>query len=162
NIIASDFFKNAKHIACYFDVKGEVSSKSLIEKIWQEGKHCYLPAIDNGTMKFMHYVSNTELKKNRYGINEPVLDEPLVFPPEKLDCVFVPLVAFNSQGDRIGMGAGYYDKTFAFLNKKDRVYKPLLIGLAYEFQKTDVIDTNDWDVKLNRVITEKQDYICRG
>ncbi|MGE3919800.1 MAG: 5-formyltetrahydrofolate cyclo-ligase, partial [Gammaproteobacteria bacterium] len=64
NIIASDFFKNAKHIACYFDVKGEVSSKSLIEKIWQEGKHCYFPSIYNVTMKFMHYVSNTELKKN--------------------------------------------------------------------------------------------------
>jgi len=78
-----------------------------------------------------------------------------------LDIVFVPLVAFDEKCHRIGMGVGYYDRTFNFklANQKQ---PPMLIGLAYEFQKVPSISPQSWDVPVDAVVSEKQLYVSQS
>ncbi len=73
---------------------------------------------------------------------------------QELDLVFLPLVAFDRVGHRVGMGGGYYDRTFAFVQQMH--HKPILIGLAYEMQQVDGLPFCTWDIPLDGVLTEKQ------
>jgi 5-formyltetrahydrofolate cyclo-ligase len=70
--------------------------------------------------------------------------------------VLLPLVAFDPQGGRLGMGGGYYDRTFAFLNGQKGGQKPKLIGLAHHFQQIPKLPIESWDVPLNAIVTDEQ------
>ena len=74
--------------------------------------------------------------------------------PDALDLVLTPLVAFDAQKNRIGMGGGYYDRTFSFLEQKPDAIKPVLAGLAFERQRVEKIPSNPWDIPLLHVFTE--------
>jgi 5-formyltetrahydrofolate cyclo-ligase len=78
--------------------------------------------------------------------------------PWSLDLVFVPLVAFDKEGHRLGMGGGYYDRTFAFKTKHSHLKGPKLIGLAHDFQLQSQLPVMPWDIPLNAVITEAAIY----
>ncbi len=75
-----------------------------------------------------------------------------------MDLVLIPLVGFDADGNRLGMGAGFYDRTFAFLQQNKRPTKPYLLGIAYEIQKIDQIIAETWDVRLDGIVTEKNFY----
>jgi len=96
------------------------------------------------------------LEPNFYGIPEPRPIE--LIDPRTLDLVLTPLVAFDGSGHRIGMGGGYYDRSFAFLRRRRYWRKPHLLGLAYELQKLPAIIPNDWDIPLDAVATEARIY----
>jgi 5-formyltetrahydrofolate cyclo-ligase len=133
----------------------EVPMLPLIETLWAQGKETYLPIMKSGgRLQYEPYTSDTPLEKNQVGILEPITVQ--AFPLEDFDVVLVPLVGFDEQGHRLGMGAGYYDKTFAFLNTVPRPIKPKLVGIAYECQCLEVIAAEPWDVSLDYVITEKK------
>lgn len=157
---AADFFSQhpifqaSQHIACYLPSDEEFDCIPLIEKIWQAEKNCYLPIItEENSLAFAHYRRNDVLSLNRYKILEPT--HPDRFPAQDLDLVIVPLVAFDGQGNRLGMGAGFYDRTFSFrLNHSSK--HPLLIGLGYQFQKVAEIKSDPWDVNLDGVLTEAE------
>ena len=151
-------FQHSQHIAFYIGFKNEVSLSSLLEISVNLGKKCYLPAINaaQGTLEFRHYIPTEPLEKNSFGIFEPNGHQPCLSPQE-LDLVFTPLVAWDHQGHRLGMGAGYYDKTFAF-KKNNVVSPPYLIGIAYECQQHPQLEMKPWDVSLNAVMTEKNFY----
>lgn len=156
----ADFFLQAQHIAYYFAHSNEID----LSAIWQDaqtlGKKNYLPAIQNtpdSPLLFLPYQNNTPLKSNRYGIPEPHESLANAMPPDQLDLVFAPLLGFDITGNRIGMGAGFYDRTFNFL-KNTNVTKPLLVGVGYECQKVPLINAEPWDVKLHAIITEKTIY----
>lgn len=156
---ASPRFKKSQHIAFYNAVNGEADPSALLQLALDLKKICYLPVLDTAgknTLHFVAYEKNTKLKPNRFGILEPVLQNKK-FKPEKLDLVFVPLVAFDVRGNRLGMGAGYYDRTFAFLLQHKT--GPQLVGLAYEFQKlSENLTPESWDISLDYAVTEKQIY----
>jgi 5-formyltetrahydrofolate cyclo-ligase len=77
--------------------------------------------------------------------------------PEALDLVLAPLVVFDPDRNRIGMGGGFYDRSFAFRkNPENKV--PVLIGVAHELQKVDQIVPQDWDVRLDMIITDQAVY----
>jgi 5-formyltetrahydrofolate cyclo-ligase len=126
----------------------------LLNGILAAGKACYLPVLDEkaSAMTFARYQHDTPLKLNRYGINEPMAHD--VIDPQKLDLVLLPLLGFDKAGHRLGMGGGFYDKTFAFLAKEARPVKPLLLGVAYAVQECDDIPTDSWDVLLDGVVIE--------
>lgn len=148
---------NAQHIAVYLAYYGEVPTDDLVIALRSLGKTLYLPTLQadpDPHLCFMPYHENTPLAPNRFGIEEPAFDEHLAILPTELDCVITPLVAFDKNCHRVGMGAGYYDRTFAFLNQAPRPDKPYLVGLAYDFQRVDTLEPQDWDVPLNAVITE--------
>lgn len=154
HLLSNPLFEQARHIACYWSIKAEVTTQQIIGHIWRQGKCCYLPSIDEQTktMQFARYDSSTHLIYNRFGIAEPAANSAILIPPQALDIVLLPLVAFDKQGNRLGMGAGYYDRVFAF--KHQAGMKPWLLGLAYDLQQVDHLPHEPWDVKLDGVATE--------
>jgi 5-formyltetrahydrofolate cyclo-ligase len=98
-------------------------------------------------MNFYKWKFSEPLKINRYGIPEPE-KKFLVFP----DILLVPLVAFDKKLNRLGYGGGYYDRLIAKLSKKKKIIK---IGLALSIQKINNVPTNEYDQKLDHIITNK-------
>jgi 5-formyltetrahydrofolate cyclo-ligase len=146
-------YRAAKHIAFYIAFNGEICLDQLWKSAPLHGKHCYFPVLnDDGSLCFLPAKPQTAFVKNKYGIPEPQIDKKLAIELNAIDIVFFPLVGFDNQGNRIGMGAGYYDKTFA--NHRH----PLLLGIAYEFQRQEYILPKEWDVNLDAIVTEKTVY----
>jgi len=156
HFINSKLFQQAERIGCYLSVKGEVETQAIIQQILQLGKQCYLPCLRQNAYEhliFAEYKADTPLISNQYGIPEPPHDKVHCLNAENLDCVLVPLVAFDAEGNRLGMGAGYYDRSFAF-NKTNEKPVPL-IGLAYAFQEAENFLVQTWDIPLSGVVTEE-------
>jgi len=143
-----------RHVGCYLAVKGEVETLAIIQQIIAHQHQCYLPRLAAPhTMTFARYTPGDSLIQNKYHILEP-LPQAQTIGPHDLDMVLVPLVSFDKAGNRMGMGAGYYDSAFAFLQQKSQRSKPQLIGLAYSWQEIECIKANPWDIPLDAVITE--------
>ena len=149
-ITALPAYRRSRHIALYLSSDGEVSCREIIKHGWRHGKKCYLPVLakdGSGSMAFVRYTPFGLLAKNRYGIAEPRCGRPLV--PSLLDMVVVPLVAFDGMGNRVGMGGGFYDRTFAFRRCQLR---PVLIGAAHRLQRVQRLRPQIWDVSLDGVV----------
>ncbi|EKD55095.1 MAG: 5-formyltetrahydrofolate cyclo-ligase [uncultured bacterium] len=153
-LVETDFFRQSQHIACYYPTDDEFDCLPIIQKIWQAKKKCYLPSLTSQKiLNFIPYQPNDALQLNRYRILEPVEGEPISL--DKLDIVLVPLVGFDLRGHRLGMGAGYYDRTFHFL--RGRVAgKCYFLGLAFLSQGVSILPEDAWDVSLQGVLTEKK------
>ena len=153
-----DFFRVAQRIAFYQVADGEIDPRMLLDLALSEGKSCFLPVIQQDNPEFVSfapYDANTELVPNKWGIAEPPASE--VISPTNFDVVFVPLVAFSKDCFRMGMGQGFYDRTFSFkiFNRRS---SPMLVGLAHECQLIDSFPVESWDVRLDAVATEKRIY----
>jgi 5-formyltetrahydrofolate cyclo-ligase len=147
--------RNSRHIATYLAADGEIDPYPLMNCLWSMDRTLYLPVLvpfAHGKLWFARYQPGDVLVKNRYGIPEPQHCE--LIKPGTLDLVLMPLVAFDACGHRIGMGGGFYDRSFAFLHTRRQWRKPTLIGLAYEFQRQDNILPSRWDVPMNAIATE--------
>ncbi|PID67031.1 MAG: 5-formyltetrahydrofolate cyclo-ligase [Gammaproteobacteria bacterium] len=153
-IIAGDNYQKAQHIGVYLAMPEEVNLNHFIEKARAHGKHLYLPVvIDWGKrLLFAPYTSTTTLGKDKLNMDVPKVDKNQYIAAEKLDLVITPLVAFDENRNRIGMGGGFYDRTFTFRKAKA---KPALIGVAFAVQQTDCpIPVNHWDIRPDQIITE--------
>jgi 5-formyltetrahydrofolate cyclo-ligase len=150
----------AQRIACYFAIGGEVDCQHTARVAWDRGREVFLPVLRGQALIFAPYRPDTQLLRNRYGIPEPKLAAEDYFRPQEIDVVLTPLVAFDEKGNRIGMGAGYYDRTFRFMHQRSRWTRPKLVGLAYDFQKVPQLKACSWDIPLQTVVTEKQIYHC--
>ena len=150
--------KNATRSAVYFSHDHEISLKPTIKWLWQNNIMVYLPVVHPILARqlwFHHYQKQTPLQKNRYGINEPTIDPRQIIAPFELDIVFVPLVAFGQQGQRLGMGGGYYDSSFCFIaNDQENSKRPLLIGCAYQFQTSNSITQEAHDLVMDAIVTD--------
>ncbi|EEE9131917.1 5-formyltetrahydrofolate cyclo-ligase, partial [Salmonella enterica subsp. enterica serovar Agona] len=104
----------AHTVAVFLSFDGELDTQPLIEQLWQAGKRVYLPVLhpfSPGNLLFLHYHPQSALVTNRLKIREPRLDVRDVLPLAKLDVLVTPLVAFDEDGQRLGMGGGFYDRT---------------------------------------------------
>lgn len=143
-------FRRARHVALYWPTDGEADVRGVAEYARSRGKTLYLPKVGrNGTMSFAPWPPAAKLRKNRYGIPEPVNLRWRSVPAARLQLIVMPLVAFDYHGHRLGMGGGYYDRALA-----GRRRRPLLIGAAFSFQQAPMIPSQPWDVPLDMVITE--------
>lgn len=157
-ILRQPSLAESQHVALYLANDGEIDPGILISRLWEQGKRCYLPVIakDNGrVLSFITYQPETLLIKNKYGIPEPEYKEKFIIPPQELDLVLMPLTGFDEKGRRLGMGGGYYDRTFEFIRTAG---KPLLTGLAHECQKVANIPTEHWDIPMAGIATNKRYY----
>lgn len=154
-----DFFRVAQRIAFYQVIDGEIDPKLLLDLALSEGKACFLPVLSRENPEFVSfapYDADTALVENQWGIAEPSPDT--IVSPTNFDVVFVPLVGFNEQCFRLGMGKGFYDRTFSFkiFNRRSR---PLLVGLAHESQLVkEAFPVESWDVRLDAIATDKKMY----
>ncbi|MEH6455120.1 MAG: 5-formyltetrahydrofolate cyclo-ligase [Cocleimonas sp.] len=151
NVRDSEVFKNAKRIGFYHSVRGEADPASL----QTSDKHFFLPVLSknlNEGLVFIELNTDTEFENNKFAIPEPVYDEAKIVAANTLDLVLVPLLGFDKNGNRLGMGGGFYDRCFAF--RKQQNTKPLLMGYAYDFQEVDSLEPESWDVGLDMIATE--------
>ena len=158
-VIRSPDFLKCQRIAFYIANDGEIDTGPILKKAWQMGKSCYLPVLTPFSKKlyFVKYGPDTKLIANRFNIPEPRLIPRLCRPAWSLDAILAPLVAFDQAGNRLGMGGGYYDRSLAF-KTLDINRKPLLIGLAYQFQQQKKLPSERWDIRLNKAFTEQAVY----
>ncbi|MBS0589695.1 MAG: 5-formyltetrahydrofolate cyclo-ligase [Proteobacteria bacterium] len=150
-----------QRIAGYWAVGGEVPLHATVARLNARGQHYYLPIVgEDRRLRFAPLKSGANLKPNRYGIPEPECAENDLLPAGDIDVVLVPLTAFDRAGHRLGMGAGYYDRSFAFLRYEPRPSEPLLVGIGYAFQEVATLPEQDWDVALDFIATDKELIDC--
>lgn len=148
-----EHYRYAKKIALYHAMNGEIDLSSIWKSAPLQGRYCYFPALnEDNTLLFLPATPATSFYKNRFGIDEPDVDRKQAIMPQDLDLIFLPLVAFDKLGTRVGMGAGYYDRTLT------ESHSSLYVGVAYEFQRLPFIEANQWDISLDVIITERGPY----
>jgi|TARA_B100001741_G_scaffold145939_1_gene120316 5-formyltetrahydrofolate cyclo-ligase len=141
--------KNIKSIGGYMPINFEYDCLNILKLMEKNKYNVYLPIIKkNFQMDFYKFSFKDPLKVNRLGILEPCKLQNKVVP----DLVFVPIVGFDKNFNRLGYGGGFYDRYFEKNSKFKKIKK---IGLAFSFQKINKIPTNKYDVKLDKIITEK-------
>ena len=144
----------AQHIALYLAFDGELDPSLLVTHLWKMGKKVYLPVLCGlrpGHLRFVLYTPSSKLRPNRFGIPEPVLKASV--PGKKMDVVLTPLTAFDRLGGRLGMGGGFYDRTFP-ARASGLSRKPMLLGVAYRFQQVERLSLETHDRRINGVITD--------
>lgn len=147
----------ARHVAFYLPNDGEIDPRPLVHFLEKLGKRCYLPRLypgDNNRVWFVRYRQGDALEDNRYGIPEPLLHGERL-PAWAMQVVLMPLVGFDRAGNRLGMGGGFYDRTFGFKAGRKNG-RPLLIGLAHSVQEVPALPTESWDMPLDVIATEKE------
>jgi 5-formyltetrahydrofolate cyclo-ligase len=158
---ATPMFKRSRHIAFYFANDGELDLMPLMHLAWSHGKSCYLPVLQaafRNRLMFARYRAGDPVVYNKFGIAEPQVAACDRTKPQRLDLVLTPLVAFDAHGNRLGMGGGFYDRTFAYLRQRRYWQRPRLVGVAYSFQQVSALGVQEWDVPLQVVVTEKCVY----
>lgn len=162
HLSATRLFRVSRRVALYLPNDGEIDPQPLMQRVWRMGKKCYLPMLSrvrHDRLWFAPYQPSTPLALNRFGIPEPLVPAHSWVRAQDLDLVLMPLVAFDTRGNRLGMGGGFYDKSLAFLRHRGQWRKPHLIGLAHDFQRVDRLDTFVWDVPLQGVATDRTVYL---
>jgi 5-formyltetrahydrofolate cyclo-ligase len=155
----SPHYWGARHIAFYWPMAVEVDLRELLGAALREGKRCYLPVLRPGRrLWFVRYREGDVLRPSHYGIPEPRFRQRDALAPSLLDLVCMPLAGFDRSGTRLGMGGGYYDRSFSFLRSGRG--KPRLVGVAFSCQETAHIEREPWDVPLAGVITERAEIRC--
>ncbi|MCA1797873.1 MAG: 5-formyltetrahydrofolate cyclo-ligase [Xanthomonadaceae bacterium] len=142
-------------IAGYVASDAEADPGPFLAAARLRGRRIYLPMLaplQPARLRFGLAKAGQALAVNRFGIPEPVATPTVA--PTFLDLALVPLVGFDDRGNRLGMGAAYYDRTFAFLRMRRLFRKPRLVGVAFDCQRTAQIDSAPWDVPLDGVVTE--------
>ena len=154
----SKLFRFSRRIAFSMARGGEINPELLLREAQRRKKLCYLPVMSKlggPRLHFRLFKKGHKLIRNNFGILEP--SRKATCKPFALSLVLMPLVAFDVECNRLGMGKGYYDRAFAFLHRSVR-QRPVLLGLAHECQKADELEVAPWDVPLNAVVTDKAWY----
>lgn len=161
-LLRSPWLQRPKKIALFLAQDGELSTDLLFPILWQRQHRTYLPVLKTHrgrAMAFAEATPSTDYQLNQFGILEPKAPHHQHLTGNQLDIVLMPLTCFDLQGNRMGMGGGYYDRTFAFKHCQTApAHKPKLIGWAHQCQQVDLIQTETWDIPLDGLVTEQRIY----
>ncbi len=151
-------FINSPRIAAYLANDGEIDPVHIIEQAWNLGKQVYLPVLSahENSLLFAPFEKNSPVCRNQFGIDEPDCLPEHWLKAEHMDLILLPLVAFDEQGNRMGMGGGFYDRSLANIRQQKKPTQ--LIGLAHEIQKTAQLEVQSWDIALHAIATESDFY----
>ncbi|ABP81696.1 5-formyltetrahydrofolate cyclo-ligase [Streptococcus pneumoniae] len=157
-------FRRARHIALYLPNDGEIDPRLLLRAAQRRGKATYLPVLNpwpRTRMVFQRIEPGERLRRNRFGIFEPVIRTARQRRVWALDLLLMPLVGFDGNGGRLGMGGGFYDRSLAYRARRKKSHKPTLLGLAHECQRVDRLPLESWDVPLLGTVTDRGWYVER-
>jgi 5-formyltetrahydrofolate cyclo-ligase len=151
-------------IGFYVPAKGEVDILPLLNRALWMGAECYLPMLPpragdwhGGRRLWFSRLGGVarHWTVNRYGIPEYGHHASRV-RIWQLQVVFLPMLGFDARGYRMGMGGGYYDTSLAYLSRRRRWRKPLLVGVAFELQRVEALPHDPWDIPVDVVLTESR------
>ena len=143
--------KTYYHLFLPIEKQNEINTEYILQILQGKDKEIVVSKSDFSTIEMTHFLltDNTEFKKNEYGIPEPV--DGIEVPNTKIEVVFVPLLAYDKQGNRVGYGKGFYDKFLS--NFKPQTIK---IGLSFFDMEDEIEGFFDTDVKINFCVTSNQ------
>lgn len=144
--------RTARTVAGYRAVRGEVDIEATLVFLAEAGATVTTPRVVGEHLEFVVTDEATPTSAGSFGIPEPA--EGQVIPLDRHDLVLVPLVAFDSAGNRLGQGGGYYDRAFAATTGRKLPDRPVRVGVAHSFQQISDVPTEAWDVSLDAVVTE--------
>jgi len=145
--------KSFYHVFLSIEEQKEVNTDYILNILSGKDKHIVISKSDFETHEMTHYLltDSTVIKKNNFNIPEPV--DGIEISPDKIEIVFVPLLAFDKQGHRVGYGKGFYD---VFLKQCEP--QTLKVGLSF-FEANEIIeDVNENDIKLDYCVTQNKIY----
>ena len=151
-------FRRARHIALYLPNDGEIDPRLLLQAAQRRGKATYLPVLNpwpRTRMVFQRIEPGEQLRRNRFGILEPVIRTARQRRVWALDLLLMPLVGFDVRGGWLGMGGRFYDRSMAYRAMRKKSHKPTLLGLAHECQRVDRLPLESWDVALQATVTDQ-------
>lgn len=148
-VLQHPIYQSSQMIAFYVSMNKEVDTIKLIEQTLKEKRVC-VPKVEGKTMQFYEIHSLNDLKEGHFHVLEPMTDELIL--PNHIDLIFVPMLAFDYSLYRVGYGKGYYDRYF------QTGYQGYKLGLAFDFQHVDEIETNSFDIALDEIISETTTY----
>ena len=158
-LLSLPFAPQAGYVAGYWALDGEIGLHVWQLRLPPDCIYC-LPVLgDDGALRFAPWRAGDPLVSNRYGIPEPDVAASSLLQPRDLSLAVTPLVGFDARGHRLGMGGGWYDRSFAFRQREPA--PPWLVGAAFEVQRVDALDRADWDVRLDAVCSDAAAYDCR-
>lgn len=146
-VAASGLLNQVRVLGLYIAFDGEIDLSQLIKTCWEMGVKVAIPVVQKNNLIFKDYSPQSNLIRTRMGLLEP--NDNQIIPLEDLDAILVPLTVFTRQGDRLGMGAGYYDRS---LQRNPDLFS---IGVAHAFQEATKVDTHSKDAILDAIVTEK-------
>lgn len=147
NLLTSRVWRKAARVGLYMAIRNEASTDLLLKAALGAGKQVWLPKITdraNRIMRFRQCLSREELRPGPWGIPEPQAGPET----ENLDLIVMPGLAFDKRGNRLGYGAGYYDRCLA------SIHGATLIGLCLAFQIVDHIPAESWDKPVAAICSE--------
>ena len=157
NLKENDFFKASTHVMIYLDFKHEVKTDPIINYCLENEKKVYVPICipETHEIAISRIKSLDELKSGHFGIREPFPEYLRLADSSLIELVLVPGVAFDASGNRIGFGAGYYDRFMKRLRPG-----AVKAALAYSFQIVDMVPSDEYDIPADYIITEKNTLTC--
>jgi 5-formyltetrahydrofolate cyclo-ligase len=156
-LLALPFAPQSGHVAGYWALDGEIALHVWQLRLPRTLTYCLPVLHGDDTLRFAPWKPGAALRSNRYGIPEPDVPASRLLRPEQLDLVVAPLVAFDARGHRLGMGGGWYDRSFAF--RVGRPAPPRLVGAAFAVQQAPHIVAESWDIPLDAVCTESDTFL---
>ena len=156
-LLALPFAPAQGPVAGYWAVDGEIALHAWQLRLPPACSYCLPVLRDDGRLRFAPWHPGASLVSNRHGIPEPDVPSDALLEAEHMALVVVPLVGFDARGHRLGMGGGWYDRSFAF--RRDRAAPPWLVGAGFDVQRVDALAPESWDVRLDAVCTERDVFL---
>ena len=154
NVCRHPDFARPGYVAGYWATRAELPLHALQLRLRPNQVWC-LPVVQpDGSLKFGPWRQGDPLISNRYGIPEPDLAPDSLLAPQEMSLVLLPLLGYDRLGHRLGMGGGYYDRSFAFRHLQ--APPPTLVGVAYACQEVDLLGHDEWDVPLDALASERE------
>ena len=140
---------NNKNVGGYYPSNYEIDDLNILDFLEKKKFKVSLPVIKKeNQMNFYKWSKKDPLKINKFGIPEPISTK-IIYP----DILLVPLVAYDCNLNRLGYGGGFYDR---YIEKIEKIKKVIKIGLAFSFQKISSIPIDQYDKRLDFIVTEKE------
>ena len=159
-LLALPFAEQEGHVAGYWAMDGEIALHAWQLALPSHLTYC-LPVLHHDQrLRFAPWRPGEPLRANRFGIPEPEVPDDVLLEARQMRMIVLPLVGFDEHGRRLGMGAGWYDRSLAF--RQRQAAPPWLVGAGFSAQRVDALESESWDVDLDAICTEDATHLTAG
>ncbi|AEO43544.1 5-formyltetrahydrofolate cyclo-ligase [Xanthomonas euvesicatoria] len=155
-LLALPFAPQQGAVAGYWAMDGEIALHRWQLTLPAGVRYC-LPVLDGRVLRFALWRPGQPLASNRYGIPEPDVARADTLAPEEMALVVTPLTGFDAACRRLGMGGGWYDRSFAFRHRQ--APPPWLVGAGFAAQQVPALPSEAWDVAVDAICTERATFL---